>query len=249
MQVHIGASGWAYSHWRGIFYPADLPARAWFSFYARHFHTVEINNTFYRLPAESAFEAWRLQAPAGFIYALKASRYLTHIKRLKEPEAPLQLFLSRASLLGPHLGPILYQLPPHWSLDLGRLEHFLQILPADYQHVLEFRHPSWLCEEVFSLLERYGVALCIHDMPPLEVPLRVTAPLVYVRFHGGPDYFGDYSDAELAEWAERIVGWCVAGYAVYVYFNNDALAYAVKNALTLCRMLGLGQPASEQGDA
>ena len=151
------------------------------------------------------------------------------------------MFLSRAALLGPHLGPILYQLPPHWPRALGRL--------ADYPHVLEFRHPSWLCEEVFSLLERYGVALCIHDMPPLEVPLRVTAPLVYVRFHGGPDYFGDYSDAELAEWAERIAGWCTAGYSVYVYFNNDALAYAVKNALTLCRMLGVGQPASEQGDA
>ncbi len=148
MAVRIGTSGWVYKHWREVFYPPDLPARAWFTFYAREFHTVEINNSFYRLPSPEMFDAWRNQAPPGFLYAVKASRYITHMKKLKDPKEPLHEFITRAQHLGHTLGPILYQLPPHWRVNLERLEQFLALLPAGYRHVIEFRDASWLIEPV-----------------------------------------------------------------------------------------------------
>jgi uncharacterized protein YecE (DUF72 family) len=233
MTIHIGTSGWVYGHWRGVFYPAGLLQGHWFGHYARSFDTVEINNSFYRLPAAATFEGWRKQSPPGFVYAVKASRYLTHLKKLKDPEEPLRTFFERAGRLAETLGPVLYQLPPKWGVNPARLEQFLAALPAEHTHVVEFRDQSWLIEEVFRLLERYRVAHCIHDMYPLEVPLRVTAPPVYIRLHGDMDHYGDYSPAALETWATRIEGWHGEKLDVYVYFNNDIGGYAVKNALAL----------------
>ncbi len=236
MTLRIGTSGWVYKHWRGIYYPESLLQREWFSFSAREWNTCEINNSFYRLPSEAAFDAWREQAPPGFLYAVKASRYLTHMKKLSDPEEPLHTFFERANHLGPTLGPILYQLPPHWKLNLDRLAYFLSVLPKGYTHVVEFRDQSWMTDEVFTLLEQFGVAHCIHDMHPLDVPVRVTAPPVYVRFHGD-HYAGDYSLDMLKTWAERIARWNQEGLDVFVYFNNDVGGFAVKNARELKELL------------
>jgi uncharacterized protein YecE (DUF72 family) len=238
MTVHIGTSGWVYNHWRGVFYPVDLPQRDWFSFYARSFETVEINNSFYRLPSAGTFQAWRQQAPVGFEYAIKASRYLTHLKKLKDPEAPLTRFFEHASCLGQTLGPVLYQLPPNWRVNLSRFEHFLSALPTDAIHVIEFRDQSWLIEEVFRSMERHGVAHCIHDMHPLQVPPRVTARTVYLRFHGDMEHYGDYPPEILATWAKRIEDWHHQHHDVFVYFNNDIFGYAIKNALALKKLVG-----------
>jgi uncharacterized protein YecE (DUF72 family) len=240
MTIRIGTSGWVYAHWRGVFYPTDLPQRDWFSSYARSFDTVEINNSFYRLPSAGTFEAWQRQAPVGFVYSVKASRYLTHLKKLKDPEAPLARFFQHAGCLGQTLGPVLYQLPPNWRVNFPRFELFLGALPAGTTHVIEFRDQSWLAEEVFLLMERYGVAHCIHDMHPLQVPCRVTATTVYLRFHGDMEHHGDYPLATLAAWAERIKDWHRQSLDVFAYFNNDIFGYAVKNAMALKELLGRG---------
>src|SRR5262245_45772957 len=250
--VRIGTSGWNYGHWRGVFYPAKLPVKAWFAHYARHFNTVEINNTFYRLPSEAAFPAWREQAPPGFLYAAKASRFLTHRKKLKDPEAPLETILGRLRALGPHLGPVLYQLPPSWRCDLPRLRHFLGLLPRDLTHVLEFRDPSWCNDDVRALLAAAGAGYCIHDMRGFDCPAWVTATTVYIRFHGPTDvrYAGRYDRAFLRDWASRIDAWRQDGHTVYAYFNNDASGHAVENARELLELVGDAQtPASCPADA
>lgn len=233
----IGTSGWIYSHWRERFYPADLPTKRWFEHYAQKFDTVEINNTFYRLPEADQFDAWRQAAPKGFLFTVKASRFLTHMKKLKDPEEPLERLLTRATHLGRHLGPLLYQLPPHWRVDLGRLRDFCAQLPKRRAHVIEFREPSWLTRETFELLARFRVATCIHDIIKNH-PREITAPLVYLRFHGvGQKYGGDYSRARLRRWAGWIRALPKSVCTVYAYFNNDANAYAIKNALTLRQLL------------
>ena len=238
MSVRIGTSGWVYSDWRDIWYPKELRRDEWFAFYAQRFDSVEINNSFYRLPSAATFDTWRAQAPPGFLYAVKASRFLTHLKKLKDPEGPLQLFFDRALHLGPTLGPVLYQLPPHWKLNLARLDGFLEALPGGHIHVVEFRDASWLVEEAFRALERYGVVHCIHDMPPLDVPLRVTASSIYVRLHGGAAYSGFYSYQTLHMWAKRIEEWCRQKLDVFVYFNNDVQGHAVQNAALLRELVG-----------
>jgi uncharacterized protein YecE (DUF72 family) len=237
VSIRIGTSGWVYPHWRGIFYPQDLRQADWFAFYAGVFDTVEINNSFYRLPSAEAFDAWRNQAPRGFLYAVKASRYLTHMKKLKDPEEPLKTFFERARHLHKTLGPVLYQLPPRWRVNLPRFEHFLSALPKGYTHVVEFRDARWLIEDVFRLMERYGVAHCIHDMYPLEVPTRVTAPTAYLRFHGEVTHAGDYSRAVLQKWAKHLAAWEREKIDVFVYFNNDIGGYAVENARVLKRLV------------
>ncbi|MGQ9778874.1 MAG: DUF72 domain-containing protein [Bacillota bacterium] len=237
MAVRIGTSGWVYSHWRGIFYPPDLPPAEWLAHYTREFDTVEINNSFYRLPSEATFDAWRAQAPPGFVFAVKASRFLTHLKKLKDPEEPLATFFARTGRLAEKLGPVLYQLPPHWRVDPPRFARFLAALPKGYRHVVEFRDESWFVEEVFRLMERHGVAHCLHDMPPLSVPLRVTAPFVYLRFHGDPAHGGRYPEETLARWAKRIGEWQREGLDIYVYFNNDWGGHAVADARTLRRLV------------
>jgi uncharacterized protein YecE (DUF72 family) len=233
MTVRIGTSGWVYPHWRGAFYPQELRPKDWFAHYSRRFDTVEINNTFYRLPGQAAFEAWRKQAPPGFIYSVKASRFITHVKKLIDPERPLQAFFEGAANLRETLGPVLFQLPPNWAPDIPRFRHFLEALPKGYSHVVEFRDTRWLTGEVFALMERHGVAHCIHDRGGLNVPLRVTAPPVYVRLHGDPAPGGDYTGEMLDAWAKTIRGWSDQKLDVFLYFNNDYCGYAVKNADSL----------------
>jgi uncharacterized protein YecE (DUF72 family) len=236
--ARIGCSGWQYTHWRGDFYPTDVPRTRWFDHYASIFNTVEINNTFYRLPDARTFAAWAARAPKGFLYAVKASRFLTHMKKLKEPEEPLSRLFTRMCPLGVHRGPVLYQLPPGWKLDRPRLEHFLQALPRGVRHALEFRDPTWYAEDVARALERHGVALCLHDMRGSATPRRRIGPFVYLRFHGTTGrYGGGYSDDRLRTWADWLHTQRQEGAAVYAYFNNDAGGHAPRNALTLRRFL------------
>ena len=237
--AHIGCSGWHYKSWRGLVYPADLPTSDWLRAYTRRFSTVELNNSFYRLPAEETFAGWREQVPRGFLFAVKASRFLTHIKRLRDPEEPLQRLLTHAAPLGPTLGPILYQIPPRWFPDAERLETFLAALPRRIHatsrqrllHVLEMRDARGYEPWVIELLRQYGVTLCVHDMPGSESPMVMVGPIVYVRFHGyGAKYGGSYPDEVLDEWAEWMRRALAGGRDVYAYFNNDINGYAVYDA-------------------
>ncbi|HXV78373.1 MAG TPA: DUF72 domain-containing protein [Candidatus Binatia bacterium] len=229
----IGTSGWHYDHWRGVFYPEDLPKTEWFSHYAQEFDTVEINNTFYRLPEATTFDAWRGQAPKGFCYALKFSRYGSHIVRLKKAKDTIGKFLKRADRLGEFLGPILVQLPPNWKADPERLAAFLEAAPKNYRWAVEFRDRRWLCEEVFAILKQHDCALCIHDMIG-DHPRLVTAGWVYLRFHG-EHYSGCYSHQFLTARATEIQEYLSKGLDVFAYFNNDAQGYAVQNAAELRR--------------
>jgi uncharacterized protein YecE (DUF72 family) len=238
-ELRVGTSGWNYRHWRGRFYPPELPTREWFTHYSGAFDSVEINNTFYRLPGDGTFDAWRDQAPEGFCYAVKASRYITHLKRLKDVGEPLDRFLQGARRLESHLGPILYQLPPHWGPDVGRLREFCRQLPRDLTHVIEFREPKWLMDEVYEVLETHEVALCVHDLVDRH-PRRVTGKSVYVRLHGaGQKYGGCYPMEQLQEWAEWLQRVAKDGRGVYTYFNNDREGHAVANAMSLRSLLGL----------
>ncbi|MFN8064612.1 MAG: DUF72 domain-containing protein [Vicinamibacterales bacterium] len=236
--VRVGCSGWQYRHWRGDFYPAELPVSQWFPFYAERFDTVEINNTFYRLPDTPVFRSWRARAPHGFVFAVKASRFLTHMKKLKDPEAPLELFFSRARELGRTLGPVLYQLPPKWPLNLERLEQFLDALPPRRQHVIEFRDPSWYDDRALALLDRHRVSLCLHDMAGSASGQIQVGPIAYVRFHGTQRYSGSYADDQLARWAEWLAPRAASGTPVYAYFNNDVGGHAPSDAARLRSMLG-----------
>ena len=234
MQYYIGTSGWHYEHWRGRFYPEKLTKAKWLKFYASHFTTVELNNSFYRLPSEAAFATWRDSSPANFTFAVKVSRFITHIKRLKDTEEAVDRFITRAKILGEKLGPLLYQLPPNMHRNDGVLASFLSTLPQGMKHVFEFRHQSWLEEKVFEILRKYNAGLCIFDMPTLTCPLAATADFAYIRFHGSTGLYSScYSDKELADWARRLADLAVNLKAVYIYFNNDAEAFAVRNAITL----------------
>jgi uncharacterized protein YecE (DUF72 family) len=237
--VRIGCSGWIYRHWRERFYPAKLAQRLWFDFYADTFETVELNTSFYHLPKPETFTKWRDQAPAGFRYAVKAPRFITHMKKLKDCEEPVGEFLRRARNLGEAIGPILYQLPPKWSCNLERLESFVALLPGDLVHVFEFREKSWLCEGVLSLLERHGISFCVHDMSGLATERWAVGPIAYLRFHGGVGkYWGRYSEEGLLGWTDWIVAQARAGRDVWCYFNNDIDAHAIHDALTLRAMVG-----------
>ena len=236
--ARVGCSGWQYKHWRGDFYPADLPTSRWFEYYAARFDTVEINNTFYRLPEEATFGRWAQGAPTRFLFAVKASRFLTHMKKLKDPEEPLERLFTRMRPLGRHLGPVLYQLPPGWKLDKLRLEHFLQVLPKGIRHVLEFREPSWYADDVLALLERYQVARCLHDMKGSATGMERVGPFVYVRFHGaGGTYSGAYPEDRLERWADWLHDQRRSGTAIYAYFNNDVGGHAPRDAVRLRRLL------------
>jgi uncharacterized protein YecE (DUF72 family) len=240
----IGTSGYVYPHWRRRFYPARLPAHRWLPFYAERFGTVELNAPFYRLPSADAFAAWRDAVPPGFVFAVKASRFLTHIKRLRAPAAPLRLFLERARMLGSALGPVLIQLPSHFHVDIVRLDGLLAALGRQrrgrrLRAVLEVRHPSWLVPDVLARLRQANVALCLHDWRELTVEAPVTAAFVYVRRHGtGRRGGGPYTTRHLRRDAARVTEWLGRGRDVYVYFNNDARAFALADALRLARLVG-----------
>lgn len=236
--IRIGCSGWQYRHWRGRFYPRELPVDRWLEHYAETFDTVELNGSFYRLPEATTFADWSRRLPDGFRMAVKASRYLTHVKRLREPAEPLRRLWSRAERLGSHLGPMLYQLPPRWHPDTERLLAFLSALPGGHEHAVEFRDWSWYRVGLMSALEEAGVALCLHDMPGSASPLRPIGPFAYVRFHGaGSRYGGRYSSQRLSAWATRLVEWSEAGIPSWTYFNNDIDGHAVQDALRLRTMV------------
>jgi uncharacterized protein YecE (DUF72 family) len=239
-KYYVGCSGWHYEHWRGLYYPEGLAKSRWLSFYARQFATVELNNSFYHLPSEKAFTAWRESTPEGFIFAVKVSRFITHIKRLRNLGSAVENFLSRTRLLGEKLGPLLYQLPPSMKRNDALLQRFLSSLPPQYQHAIEFRHESWIDDAVFDILRRHNVGLCVFDMPGFSCPLVATSDFAYVRFHGSQGlYSSRYSEEELSEWAQKIAVLGQNVKASYIYFNNDAEAFAVDNAMTLRNLLDI----------
>lgn len=234
----VGTCGWSYPHWRGRFYPPGLGQSRWLRHYADNFDTVELNATFYRLQSESAFRRWYAETPPGFLFALKASRYLTHYRRLGDAAQPLALFRERAVLLADKLGPILFQLPPDLRRDDGLLRSFLAQLPAGCRYVVEFRHASWYGEAVYDLLAEHEVAFCLHDFPGMASPLVATAPFLYARFHGeGGRYVGEYGAERLGDWARQIESLSVGRREAFAYFNNDTEAQAVRDALALRRAL------------
>ncbi|MCA1588006.1 MAG: DUF72 domain-containing protein [Chloroflexi bacterium] len=238
--IRIGCSGWNYVSWRGSFYPKGMPANRWLEHYASVFDTVEVNTTFYRLAKKEAVARWASQTPPEFCFAVKASRYLTHIKRLKEMQTGLQRLIEPLQPLreAGKLGALLWQLPPNFHRDLDRLDFALGHLPPG-RHAFEFRHASWFCEEVYALLREHRVALAIGDRPDYPfVAHELTADFTYVRFHyGHRGARGNYSKSELEQWAERIAGWARARIDVFAYFNNDWETFAPRNALALARMV------------
>jgi uncharacterized protein YecE (DUF72 family) len=237
-ELRIGTSGWAYEHWRGgIWYPADVKRGEELEYYARHFDSVEVNSSFYHVPRETTFRTWAQKTPGRFLFALKASRYITHRLKLKDAAEPLGLVMSRASLLGHKLGPVLFQLSPSYQLDLDRLGEFTALLPRDKRFTFEFRHPSWFCDETYALLSSRNVALTIADTPEYPCAERMTADFVYVRLHGHEAlYASNYSPEQLSEWAGKVRTWLGDGRDAYVYFDNDACAFAPRNALQLRRL-------------
>ena len=233
-KVHIGTSGWHYKHWLGDLYPSRFAPAKMLAWYAREFHTVEINNSFYRLPEGKTFKDWATTVPPGFLFAVKASRFLTHMKRLKDAEDPVNLFFSRAKHLGPHLGPVLFQLPPNWKSDTGRLRDFLEVLPKGYSYAVEFRDDTWYTQEIHRLLRQHNIALCIHDWHSAPWQQEITADFSYIRFHGtGGRYEGNYTDHMLKGWASKIQNWAARLNHIYVYFNNDVGGHAIRNARSL----------------
>ena len=240
-KIRIGTSGWVYKHWRQVFYPQGLAQSRWFEFYARHFDTVEINATFYREPRQATVEGWRDQAPKGFLYAVKAHRFITHMKKLADCAEPLSRFFGRAELLGNRLGPVLFQIAPQVPVDIERLEGFAALLPRRRTHVLEFRDSRWFTPEVHDFLARAKLAFCIHDAPGVDCPDWVTAKAAYYRFHGSTGskaYSGNYSEKALQKAARAIAAKAAAGHDVYAYFNNDLHGHAIANALRLKELTG-----------
>lgn len=238
-EIWIGTSGWHYRHWVGNFYPARLPASRMLAYYIEEFDTVELNNTFYKLPTETSLSAWRNSTPPHFHFAVKGSRFLTHMKKLKNAEEGLTRFLDAVEVLGPKLGPVLFQLPPNWEVDADRLAAFLAIFPRDRRCVFEFRNPTWETEPIYGLLAQYNAGYCIFDLAGYGSPSKVTADFSYVRLHGpGGKYKGTYTDPQLKRWVQQIQTWSKTLAAVYVYFDNDDSGYAPQDALRLKRMLG-----------
>jgi uncharacterized protein YecE (DUF72 family) len=236
VRYYIGTSGWHYDHWRGEFYPKDMAKPRWLGFYSRHFSTVELNNSFYHLPSEKAFINWKDSSPPEFVFSVKISRFITHVKRLRNTEEPVANFMARARLLKGKLGPLLYQLPQNMKRDDRLLEDFVQMLPGNTRHVFEFRHTSWFDDKVFDLLRRYNISFCIYDMPDFNTPVMATSDLAYIRFHGSRQLYGGcYSEKELEGWAKKITE--LESRVVFAYFNNDAEGFAIRNAMTLRNLL------------
>jgi uncharacterized protein YecE (DUF72 family) len=244
--AYVGCSGWSYPTWRSRFYPEGLPARRWFEHYAATFDAVELNNTFYRLPTPEAVEGWRDAAPDGFTFALKLGAFGTHRKKLLDAKTWLPRHVERATILGDHLGPTLVQMPPNWSRNASRLDEMLSVAPDTLDWAVEFRERSWLCDEVFEVLERHGAALCVHDLID-DHPEILTTDWTYVRCHG-PNatvrpYRGRYGPARLEGLAERLAELLASGVSVHCYFNNDDRAFATRDAAWLAAQLRV--PVSE----
>lgn len=237
-EVRIGTSGWLYRAWRGPFYPRNIAQARWLEFYAGRFDTAEINGTFYRLPTQASVARWREATPPGFLFSWKASRFITHMKRLKDPEDSLQRIFAPMQALGAKQGPTLFQLPPQMRPDMGSLADFLAVLPAG-RHVFEFRDPAWYADPVLTLLAEHQVALCISDHHHAPAPWIATAPFVYIRGHGpGGRYVGAYSEQTLRSWAAKIAAWRSEGRDVLAYFDNDVGCAAPQDAQRLMSLLG-----------
>ena len=233
-RIHIGTSGWHYEHWKGPFYPEDTRSDSFLKYYADFFNTVEINNSFYRVPQEKTLRGWRDTVPEGFVFSVKGSRYITHMKKLKDAGEAVNSFLRQMDVIGRRLGPVLFQLPPRWNVNLQRLGSFLGLLPKKYRYAFEFRDTSWFIQKVYDLLNEHRAAFCIYDLDGRESPRIVTTDLVYVRLHGpdGP-YRGQYSGKKLAGWATAVSSWAEQGKSVYCYFDNDEAGHAAIDALKL----------------
>lgn len=242
MALRIGTSGWQYRHWVGVLYPEGLPASAWLEVYARAFDTVEVNATFYRLPTGAAVEGWRTRSPGGFTFAVKGSRWLTHMKRLLDDGPGLDRFYAPVARLGRKLGPVLWQLPPAMKPDLPRLDRWLARLPPG-RHAVEFRDDAWYTDETCAVLDARGAAFCEHDRVGRPPP-RITGGWRYVRFHGMTgEYHGRYGTERLLPWARDLLAWDGAGREAWVYFNNDLGGAAVQDALTLRGLVTGARPA------
>jgi len=236
-KIFIGTSGFAYSHWRGLFYPKDLPQKDWFSYYVKNFSTVELNVSFYRLLRRDVFEGWRKKAGKKFVFAIKGWRMITHIKKLKNCQEEVEKFFSSAKSI---LNIILWQLPPSLKFDGRRLAEFLAILPQNWRYAFEFRHSSWDNKKTWEILQKHRAAVVFQDFPEWPVFEQITADFVYLRLHGKESlYFSCYTGEELKSWAEKIKNWQKKGLDVYAYFNNDALGYAIENAKKLEKLVQL----------
>jgi uncharacterized protein YecE (DUF72 family) len=248
-RVVVGTSGYNYRHWwDGVFYPRTLPQKEWLEFYSQFFNTVELNVTFYRLPNRKIFDGWYQRTPGNFLFAIKGSRFITHIKRLRDCQKALEAFFDHAQGLREKLNVILWQLPPKFKISLERLKEFCSLLSnisssGPIRQAFEFRHGSWFCPAVYVLLEEHNFSLCLAHSSVLPHVERTTAQFVYIRFHGGGAIYGsNYSEGELRAWSKRIGGWLRDGLDVYAYFNNDAFGFAVKNAATLRELLSKNTP-------
>jgi uncharacterized protein YecE (DUF72 family) len=233
-KIYIGTSGWHYKHWTGTFYPENVKGAAQFPEFLKTFSTVEINNSFYMLPTAKTFDKWREATPKNFVFAVKASRFFTHMKKLIVDKNSIRRFFTRVDHLHEKLGPILFQLPPRWKINAERLKLFLAALPRGYRYTFEFREHTWYTQEVYDILKEYNAAFCIYELEYHLSPLEVTADFVYVRLHGpAKKYQGSYSDKMLKEWAKRCLDWSKAKRDVFIYFDNDQEGYAAFNAKKL----------------
>lgn len=237
-KINIGTSGWHYVHWIGPFYPEELSKKDMLKYYVQFFSTAEINNSFYKLPAQNTFQNWAETVPEEFTFSVKANRYITHMKKLKNADDALNNFFDGIKPLKSKLGVILFQLPPHWKCNIERLKSFLELLPSGKQYTFEFRNSSWWNDTVYDLLKANNAAFCIFDLAGVFSPIISTTDFIYIRLHGPNDaYQGLYSEEALQEWAERIEGWINKGKEVFCYFDNDQAGFAVKNALRLKQIL------------
>lgn len=238
-RIHLGTSGFVYKDWRGLFYPRTLPAREWLDYYARVFSTVELNNTFYRLPNPDAVKRWRKETPSTFEFVAKGSRFITHMKRLKDPKVAVARYFEAIRGLGPKLTAVLWQLPPQMTRpEPDRLDAFLRALPKRHRYIVEFRHDAWHTEEICAVLDAHGAAICEHDLVKTPVP-RPTGNFRYLRFHGSQGkYKGRYGAKRLRRYAEDLKQWSRAGKDAFVFFNNDRQGQAILDALTLSDLLG-----------
>lgn len=234
-RIYIGTSGWDYPGWRSLFYPDDLPKEDWLAYYTQHFRTLEINHSFYQLPKKDTLVQWRSHVPDGFQFAIKASRYITHNKNLKDSEEPVANFMDRVMALEDALGPILFQLPPNWHCNPERLKQFLKILPEGFEYSFEFRDRTWHCPEIYDLLTQHGAAFCIFDLRQQPSEPIITADHIYIRLHGPntEPYTGHYPPEALACWVDTFAIWSQQGKRIYCYFNNDKDGCAPQDALAL----------------
>lgn len=236
--LYIGTSGWVYTHWKENFYPVKLSEKNYLNFYSSYFSTVEINSTFYRIPTEKTIKNWQLQVPNDFIFSLKANQYITHLKRLKEFPRTTTRFFETIALFGNNLGPILFQLPPSFKINLERFEEFIEQLPKKSLYVFEFRNPSWYIDKIYELLRKHNISLCITDLNGHLSPIEITSAFTYIRLHGPQkSYQGSYDKQALKKWKHRIEEFLSKNKKVFCYFDNDEKGYAIKDASTLKKMI------------